>query len=257
MSDDRDIYVQHGGTPDAADILARAGVLSEVVASLDDITAGRRHPMADLDFDAIRAKVVAAASAGFSPTSAIFPPTTVSALLAEVDRLTQGLERLRAHIAPVEAHALDLEISYNRMRGELTQERDEARAEVERLRRELARQGAAQALATAILTPDDPALPAEPRVIAWDWREQPDLATLAEIVRTMSDGRVHLVTVDTANDEYALVIAGRELTTAEALAAYDEHANPRYDLDTAREEGYEPDPDPDYGKDLDDEANTD
>ena len=43
------------------------------------------------------------------------------------------------------------------------------------------------------------------RILSWDWREQPDFGTLADIVSTMSDGGVHVIQADTGSDQYALV----------------------------------------------------
>lgn len=45
-------------------------------------------------------------------------------------------------------------------------------------------------------------------VMSWDWREQPDLGRLAEMVHEMSGGTVHLADVgDTGSDEHALVVS--------------------------------------------------
>lgn len=45
-------------------------------------------------------------------------------------------------------------------------------------------------------------------VLSWDYREQPDLAHLADVVRRMSADTVHLHQVeDTGGQEYALVVS--------------------------------------------------
>lgn len=132
----------------------------------------------------------------------------------------------------------------------LAQEYDAARVEAERLRRELTWYTGART-AAAVLTPDDPGLPGEPHLLKWDWREQPDLAALAEIVRTMSGGRVHLYPVEeTGCDEYALVVSGRELAPDEVTAVADSWSPDGCD---GRDECRELYDDPDCGKDLDDE----
>ena len=55
-----------------------------------------------------------------------------------------------------------------------------------------------------------------PRVVSWDWREQPDIDELAAAVRELSDGLVHVTQVETCSDEYAIVLAGRPLDAEEA-----------------------------------------
>lgn len=61
----------------------------------------------------------------------------------------------------------------------------------------------------------------EPVVLSWDWKEQPDLDELAEIVREMSGGTVHIRQVETHSDEYAIVIAPNELDAAVAYGIYE------------------------------------
>lgn len=53
------------------------------------------------------------------------------------------------------------------------------------------------------------------RALSWDYREQPDLEDLAEILAEVSGGRIHLHQVDTGGDQYGIVVADRELTAAE------------------------------------------
>ncbi len=57
-------------------------------------------------------------------------------------------------------------------------------------------------------------------VLSWDWRGQPDLDRLARIVHDVSGGLVHLQQVDTGSDEYAIVVADRPLSPAEADSHY-------------------------------------
>lgn len=58
------------------------------------------------------------------------------------------------------------------------------------------------------------------RTMSWDYREQPDLGTLDEILAEVSGGRIHLHQVDTGSDQYAIVVADRELTAAEVDEAW-------------------------------------
>lgn len=58
------------------------------------------------------------------------------------------------------------------------------------------------------------------RVITWDYRQQPDLDVLATAVRELSDDRVHITTVDTNSDQYAIVVSRGRLSPVSALAAY-------------------------------------
>lgn len=57
-------------------------------------------------------------------------------------------------------------------------------------------------------------------VLSWDWRGQPDLDRLAAELLRVSGGTVHLHQVDTGGDDYAIVVADRPLTSAEAAAVY-------------------------------------
>lgn len=53
-------------------------------------------------------------------------------------------------------------------------------------------------------------------VISWGWRQQPDLAALGEAVRRVSGGSCDIVAVETAGDEYAIVVADHTLSEDEA-----------------------------------------
>ncbi len=57
-------------------------------------------------------------------------------------------------------------------------------------------------------------------VLTWDWREQPNLAELAEIVTRLSGGRLHIVQPDTGGDEYAIVLSTVALTVEQATEVY-------------------------------------
>lgn len=57
-------------------------------------------------------------------------------------------------------------------------------------------------------------------VLTWDWREQVDLDRLAEIVREMSGGTVHIHRIFTYFDEYAIVIAPTELPASAIAEIY-------------------------------------
>lgn len=65
------------------------------------------------------------------------------------------------------------------------------------------------------------------RVHTWDWRSQPDLDAIADDIREMSGGTLHLTEVNTGNDEYAIVLSLRELTAGEARYVYDAHTTPK------------------------------
>ncbi len=60
--------------------------------------------------------------------------------------------------------------------------------------------------------------------LTWDWRQQPDWERLAVVVLDLSGGRVHLRLVDTGSDEYALVVADRDLTEQQATRVFDRWA---------------------------------
>lgn len=55
-------------------------------------------------------------------------------------------------------------------------------------------------------------------VLTWDWREQPDLIALANILRDMAG--VQLYRVDTGSDQYAIVLADRDMTEDETRVAW-------------------------------------
>lgn len=62
----------------------------------------------------------------------------------------------------------------------------------------------------------------DPRVLTWDWRQQPDLADLAAAIRDLSGGTVLLHEVATGSDESAVVLA-RGLDEQGATKAYQRH----------------------------------
>ena len=59
------------------------------------------------------------------------------------------------------------------------------------------------------------------KVISWDWKEQPDLEKLGEIVRSF-DGRIaDIRPVDTGGDYYAVVLSDAILTPDGAQAEFE------------------------------------
>lgn len=60
------------------------------------------------------------------------------------------------------------------------------------------------------------------KILSWDYREQPDLEGLAQLVRELSAGRVHIVEADTQSDQYAIAIADEPLDKAAATEAYEQ-----------------------------------
>jgi hypothetical protein len=68
------------------------------------------------------------------------------------------------------------------------------------------------------------------RLLTWDWAEQPDMNKLADIVLTLSDGRVRMQPADTGDDQYAWLIATYTISPEDASEAYrayltgDDHA---------------------------------
>lgn len=62
---------------------------------------------------------------------------------------------------------------------------------------------------------------AEPRLLVWDYRQQPDLDQLAAAVAAASGGTCRITVVDTVGDEYALVVGPRVLAPDEAYAVYE------------------------------------
>lgn len=59
------------------------------------------------------------------------------------------------------------------------------------------------------------------RVLSWDWRAQINLDDLADAIRELSGGKVRMRVVDTGSDQYAIVLADRQVGAAEALALYE------------------------------------
>lgn len=59
--------------------------------------------------------------------------------------------------------------------------------------------------------PGPDALRPAPRayLVTWDWRAQPDLTRLAELIHQLSGGTVHMREVETSDDEFAVVVANR------------------------------------------------
>ncbi len=57
-------------------------------------------------------------------------------------------------------------------------------------------------------------------VLTWDWREQPNLTELAEMVTRLSGGRLRIVQPDTGGDEYAIVLSTVALTVEQATEVY-------------------------------------
>jgi len=56
----------------------------------------------------------------------------------------------------------------------------------------------------------------------WDYRQQPDLEALADKIRDLSGGRLHLALVDTCSDQYALVLSTIRLDPAAAQIVWEE-----------------------------------
>lgn len=65
-------------------------------------------------------------------------------------------------------------------------------------------------------------MPTDPGVyvLTWDWREQIDLLALHNILRDMAGADIRLYRIDTGSDQYAIVLADRDMTDAEARAAW-------------------------------------
>lgn len=55
-------------------------------------------------------------------------------------------------------------------------------------------------------------------VLSWDWREQPDIDQPG---RVLAGFGVHLHKVDTGTDEYAVVLADRQMDAAAVTEAYE------------------------------------
>lgn len=58
------------------------------------------------------------------------------------------------------------------------------------------------------------------RVFSWDRCQQPDMEAIAAFVAELSGGKVTMREVDTGSDEYAWVIADREVSDDEAMELY-------------------------------------
>jgi hypothetical protein len=63
------------------------------------------------------------------------------------------------------------------------------------------------------------------RVLEWDWRAQPDLDELADAIRDLSGGRLHLAQVDTGGDSYAVVLSTLPLDVGAAQLVREEAAD--------------------------------
>lgn len=60
-------------------------------------------------------------------------------------------------------------------------------------------------------------------VLTWDWREQPNLDRLAQLVAVLSGGGLHLRQVDTGSDEHAVVLCTTWLGPEQARQAYERY----------------------------------
>lgn len=58
------------------------------------------------------------------------------------------------------------------------------------------------------------------RILAWDWKEQPDFDELRKILTELSHGQIHVAEPDTRSDQFALVFSTEEITQADADEAY-------------------------------------
>lgn len=59
------------------------------------------------------------------------------------------------------------------------------------------------------------------RVFSWDWKAQPDMATIAAAVMEVSEtGPVWMREINTGSDQYAWVVSGAELTDEQAWHLY-------------------------------------
>lgn len=68
-------------------------------------------------------------------------------------------------------------------------------------------------------------------VMSWDSGEQPDLDRLAEILHDLSDGAVHLASVDTGMNEYAVVVSTVPLDKAGVQSTFERWWAPEGDGD--------------------------
>lgn len=55
------------------------------------------------------------------------------------------------------------------------------------------------------------------KIITWDWKAQPDLETIAAVVKEISQGKVIMHEMEAGGDFYAWVIADRDLSDEEAM----------------------------------------
>lgn len=62
------------------------------------------------------------------------------------------------------------------------------------------------------------------RILTWDWKEQPNMEELAEIVTGMTTppATLYMATADTGSDEYAVVFATQPINDARATQVYEE-----------------------------------
>lgn len=58
------------------------------------------------------------------------------------------------------------------------------------------------------------------RVVEWDWKDQPSPADLQEAIQHATGVRVHIYSVATGSQEYAIVVSGHELADNEIHDAY-------------------------------------
>lgn len=58
------------------------------------------------------------------------------------------------------------------------------------------------------------------QIMTWDWREQPDVGRLAEIIYDLSEGRLYVTGPDTGSDECALVVSTVQLDADGARDAF-------------------------------------
>lgn len=54
------------------------------------------------------------------------------------------------------------------------------------------------------------------RIFSWDYRQQPNWEDIAEAVWDLSGGEVRITVIDTASDEYAIVVSEADMTSKEA-----------------------------------------
>jgi hypothetical protein len=57
-------------------------------------------------------------------------------------------------------------------------------------------------------------------VVSWDWKEQPDLDKLGDVIRRVSGGACDLRAIDTAGDDYAVVVSDHVMDVPEARELY-------------------------------------